>query len=295
MDSRLAAGVIIALIIGVAVGYGASYARGPATATVTVTRPTTTTVTSMSTVTRSSTYTTTATYTATTTAPCKAEYNVRLAYKPGIGLYLVDKDGRTLYFFAKDYDGKSKCYGACAEKWPIFYVEDVKPSPGLSKSDFGVIVREDGSRQATYKGWPLYYFAGDKKPGDVNGDGVKGVWFVAKPDYTVMVAVKEGLGMYLVTDRGMTLYFFAKDTGGKSSCYGACAEKWPVYSPNRLVIPSTLNITDFHFILRNDGKVQLVYKNRLLYLWVGDKAMGDTTGQGVKNVWFVALVSGQLP
>ena len=41
--------------------------------------------------------------------------------------------------------------------------------------------REDGKRQTTYKGWPLYYFAGDKAPGDVLGQGLGNVWFVANP------------------------------------------------------------------------------------------------------------------
>ncbi len=286
METKIIILYIIILIVGIIVGYGFSVAVPPVTKTVTTTVPgPTQTTTSVSTTTATTTYTKTV----------KEEYNIKLAYNPSVGLYLVDKNGMTLYFFAKDYDGQSHCSGACVDKWPIFYVENINPSPGLNKSDFGVITRPDGKKQITYKGWPLYYFFMDKKPGDINGDGKKGVWFVAKPDYTVMIAVKEDLGAYLVTPDGMTLYFFAKDNFSKSNCYGQCAVKWPPYGDDKLVIPSTLNITDFNFIVRDDGKIQLVYKGHPLYLWINDHKRGDTTGHGVKNVWFVASITGQLP
>ena len=286
MDTRLVSIGIILLVVGIAIGYGVSAVAPIATRTVTTTVPgPTKTVTS--------TYTTAQSTTITKTM--EEKYTIKLAYNPRVGLYLTDENGMTLYFFAKDYDGQSHCSGECAAKWPVFYVEDINPSPGLNKSDFGVITRPDGKKQITYKGWPLYYFFMDKKPGDINGEGKKGVWFVAKPDYTVMIAVKEGIGMYLVTPEGMTLYYFAKDNYSMSNCYGQCAVKWPPYGDNKLVIPSTLNITDFNFILRDDGKIQLVYKGHPLYLWINDHKRGDTTGQGVKNVWYVAYVSGIIP
>ena len=273
-ETLAVAGLIIGLLIGVSIGYTAFRGTAPQGAPQTVT----------------STYTATKTKTETKTQT--EEYSVKLSYNKNTGLYLVDKEGRTLYFFAKDTNGSSSCYGACAEHWPIFYTDNLKVGPGLNPADFGVITRSNGQKQITYKGWPLYYFAGDKKPGDVNGDGVKGVWFVAKPDYTVLVAVKPGLGMYLVDDKGMTLYVFAKDTNGSSSCYGACAEKWPPFTPRQLVIPSTLNISDFSFVKRSDGTTQLAYKGQPLYYWVNDHYRGDTTGHGVKNVWFVASTEG---
>ncbi len=280
MDAKLAVYLLVALIVGLAAGYGLAKASQPG---------------QVQTTTQTVTQTVTKTETVTKTQTVEEAYSVKLAYSPKVGLYLVDSRGMTLYFFAKDYDGKSHCYGECAAKWPPFYVENLKVGPGLNPSDFGVITRDDGSKQITYKGWPLYYFFQDKKPGDINGEGKKGVWFVAKPDYTVMVAVKEGLGMYLVTPDGMTLYFFKNDTPGNSTCYGMCAENWPPYAPSSLVIPSTLNLTDFQFIQRNDGTIQLVYKGHPLYLWIHDEKRGDTTGQGVHGVWYVASVSGAIP
>jgi predicted lipoprotein with Yx(FWY)xxD motif len=52
---------------------------------------------------------------------------------------------------------------------------------GLNAGDFGAITREDGKRQSTYKGAPLYYYAGDKAPGDALGQGLGNAWFVANP------------------------------------------------------------------------------------------------------------------
>jgi predicted lipoprotein with Yx(FWY)xxD motif len=51
----------------------------------------------------------------------------------------------------------------------------------LGTRGYAVITREDGSKQWAYKGKPLYYWVKDTKPGDVSGDGVKGVWHTAKP------------------------------------------------------------------------------------------------------------------
>ncbi len=111
-------------------------------------------------------------------------------------------------------------------------------------------------------------------------------------EYSIKLSYNKNTGLYLVDKEGRTLYFFAKDTNGSSSCYGACAEKWPPFTPRQLVIPSTLNISDFSFVKRSDGTTQLAYKGQPLYYWVNDHYRGDTTGHGVKNVWFVASTEG---
>jgi predicted lipoprotein with Yx(FWY)xxD motif len=97
------------------------------------------------------------------------------------GAYLADAEGRALYVFKKDSPGKSACAGECVAKWPLFYGEGAGPAAGLKKADFGTIKREDGKEQTTYKGMPLYYFAGDKAPAETNGQGVRDVWYLAKP------------------------------------------------------------------------------------------------------------------
>lgn len=89
---------------------------------------------------------------------------------------LVGDKGMTLYVFDKDAGGKSMCNGPCADNWPPL----LAPAGAKPTGDFGVIARDDGKQQYTYKGKPLYYWAKDKNPGDQTGDGVNNVWHVAK-------------------------------------------------------------------------------------------------------------------
>lgn len=84
---------------------------------------------------------------------------------------LADAAGRTVYTFDKDEANKSNCAGGCLTAWPAFIA---KPEAS-AKGEFGLI---GGTRQWTVNGKPLYYFAGDAKPGDRNGDGQGGVWHV---------------------------------------------------------------------------------------------------------------------
>jgi len=105
---------------------------------------------------------------------------VKVAKDEKAGSYLTDAKGMTLYTFKKDAAGKSACAGECVVKWPIYFREKVGADPKLA-ADFGTITREDGQKQTTYKGMPLYYFAGDKGAGDLKGQGLKDVWFVAAP------------------------------------------------------------------------------------------------------------------
>ncbi len=109
-----------------------------------------------------------------------AHHEVKVAKKDKIGSFLTDAKGMTLYEFKKDAPGKSACAGDCLAKWPLYYQEHAAATEGV-QPDLGTITREDGKKQTTYKGMPLYYFAGDKSPGDTNGQGVKDVWFVAVP------------------------------------------------------------------------------------------------------------------
>jgi predicted lipoprotein with Yx(FWY)xxD motif len=96
-----------------------------------------------------------------------------------LGQVLVGPDGRTLYVFDPDtQSGNSTCYDKCAAAWPPLEMNG-KPSvgSGLDVSKFAETKRKDGSMQVTYNKWPLYYFANDSKAGDVNGEGVGGIWW----------------------------------------------------------------------------------------------------------------------
>lgn len=89
---------------------------------------------------------------------------------------LTSRDGRTLYTFDKDQPGKSNCTGGCLAAWPAFTVAN----PALAGGDFSIVTRDDGTQQWAHKGRPLYFFAGDAKPGDANGDRQGGVWHVIR-------------------------------------------------------------------------------------------------------------------
>jgi predicted lipoprotein with Yx(FWY)xxD motif len=103
-----------------------------------------------------------------------------------LGDILVDGKGMTLYMFTADADGKSACSGDCLVNWPVLAGEGATPGAGLAAADFGSITRDDGSKQVTFNGMPLYYFAGDKAAGDVAGQGLGDKWYVLKADGTVV-------------------------------------------------------------------------------------------------------------
>ncbi len=106
---------------------------------------------------------------------------VKVVTNEKVGSYLADSKGMTLYIFKKDAPGKSACAGECVTKWPLYYREKVGATGNLKADDFATITREDGQKQTTYKGLPLYYFAGDKNAGEISGQGVRDVWYVAAP------------------------------------------------------------------------------------------------------------------
>ena len=88
------------------------------------------------------------------------------------GTYLTDRAGDSLYLWEKDTPGHSACSGACAAAWPpVKAAGQVTASGGARSSLLGTVTRPDGTRQVTYKGWPLYTFAGDSGAGQVNGQG----------------------------------------------------------------------------------------------------------------------------
>jgi len=108
--------------------------------------------------------------------------NGNLTTTSAVAQYLTDTTGKTLYTFDKDMPNKSNCYNGCEKKWPVVYanLDTLNLPSDVSKSDFGVIKRKDGTMQTTYKSKPLYYFFKDIKPGDMNGDGKKSVWHIVK-------------------------------------------------------------------------------------------------------------------
>jgi predicted lipoprotein with Yx(FWY)xxD motif len=113
-------------------------------------------------------------------------YSVNVDNDPIIGSHLVDSNDYSLYVSTNDRSGNSTCTGQCAANWPPFYAgSSITVPSGLSKSNFGTITRADGTKQTTYMGRPLYRFFGEQNPGDAGGDGVGGVWYVARPSGSI--------------------------------------------------------------------------------------------------------------
>jgi predicted lipoprotein with Yx(FWY)xxD motif len=104
---------------------------------------------------------------------------------PELGEIVVDKNGMTVYRFIKDVawpDPISKCEGACLEKWPAVAPVEANDTKGIEKKGLMSFTRPDGVKQQTIDCWPIYTFAQDKAPGDTNGQGVGGTWYVVAPD-----------------------------------------------------------------------------------------------------------------
>lgn len=221
---------------------------------------------------------------------------IQLAEHATHGKILTDASGRSLYYFSDDVDGKSACTDGCLANWPVYFSADATTDSKVDKSEIGEITRSDGSKQSTYKGWPLYYYVGDVTKGETKGDKVGNIWYIAKPDYTVMVSraqligadgkhyiqTGEGTGktIYLTDDRGRTLYAFKNDNANKNNYTASDFSNdgnWPIFQKEAVALPSYVEkalvskITVF-------GKTQLTYKGWPLYSFGADSKRGDTKG-----------------
>jgi predicted lipoprotein with Yx(FWY)xxD motif len=100
------------------------------------------------------------------------------------GQVLVDGRGFALYVFTRDRHGKSACSGACAAAWPPYLVKQAaKAGAGTRSTLLGTTKRSDGTLQVTYAGRPLYYYVGDRSPGQILCQNVSeygGLWLVVR-------------------------------------------------------------------------------------------------------------------
>jgi len=236
-----------------------------------------------------------------------AATTIKIANDPNLGAIFTDANGMTLYLFTKDTtEGQSSCTGDCLANWPAVPGGDALTLPAGVPGELTSIDRGDGTTQAAYNGIPLYTFANDKAPGDVNGQGVGDKWYVVYPGASfgpyaaapgdgtpvpassLHVGFTEELGPFLTDSKGMTLYLFTKDTtAGQSACSGDCLANWPALagSANDMLpvgIQGTLSTFD-----RGDGTMQLAYNDIPLYYFHNDTKAGDTNGQEVGDVWYV--------
>lgn len=245
-------------------------------------------------------------YTAPVT-PATGSSNLTVTANTTFGNILTDGSGKALYFFAIDADGNSGCSGTCATVWPVYYAGNETAPSGITATDMKTITRADGKKQTTYKGWPLYYYAGDTGKA-VTGDASGGTWFVAKPDYSIMLANNQLLGadgktyiegpvagtgntQHLTDAAGRTLYDFTPDKLNLNTFTKADLSNnavWPIYESDILNVPSVIQ-KDLMFQITSVGKEQLTYKGHPLYYFGSDVNRGDTKGVSVPTpgVWRV--------
>ncbi|MEU9605586.1 SCO0930 family lipoprotein [Streptomyces sp. NPDC048057] len=251
-----------------------------------------------------------------------------------LGPVVTDSAGFTLYRFDDDTasPSKSTCDGDCAKAWPPVLAADAAAAEGMDAKLLGRVTRSDGTQQLTLKGWPLYRFAKDTQPRQTNGQGVGGTWFAAAPDGNKATGAAAGattgggsgegtgsgtgeqagaalaplsvrkdaeLGPIVRDAKGRTLYRFTKDTDWpmKSNCTGPCLEKWkPAKMLDKAALKGVQGIDPKQVIEyeRPDGTRQLTIDCWPLYWFTGDKAPGDTSGQGVGGTWFAVRADGKL-
>ncbi|MFG2175736.1 SCO0930 family lipoprotein [Streptomyces niveus] len=236
-----------------------------------------------------------------------------------LGKVITDSEGFTLYRFDNDTaePPKSTCAGECEKAWPVVAAGDVKAAAGTDASKIGEVTRDDGTKQLTLGGWPMYRYAKDTNPGDANGQGVGGTWFASAPDGKKAAVGAAGaeeaggteadlaglsvrkdpkLGEIVVDSEGMTVYRFKKDSAWpmKTACTGACLEKWPVVAPVDKNDTEGIIKKGFVTFDRPDGIKQQTIDCWPIYTFAGDAKPGDTNGQGVGGTWYAVAPDSKL-
>jgi predicted lipoprotein with Yx(FWY)xxD motif len=247
------------------------------------------------------------------------EPTINVVTDPKLDQILVGDKGMTLYIFTKDEPGKSNCDASCLKKWPPLLTRgNPTLGEGVDASLVGTATLADGSKIVTYKQMPLYYWYKDAKPGDTTGQDVGQVWYVVSPagqavkqavaaaeppapqaavfpEPTINVVTDPKLGQILVGDKGMTLYIFTKDEPGKSNCNADCLKKWPpLLTQGNPTLGEGVDASLVGTANLADGSKIVTYNQMPLYYWVKDLKPGDTTGEGVGNVWFVISPAGAM-
>jgi predicted lipoprotein with Yx(FWY)xxD motif len=103
---------------------------------------------------------------------------------PRMGKVVTDAKGWVLYRFDEDTakPPTTNCSGTCAQVWPPVLTDGAPTLQGIDGTLVGTVTRDDGAKQVTLGGWPLYRYVGDPKPGAWKGQAVSGTWFVSAPN-----------------------------------------------------------------------------------------------------------------
>ncbi len=202
-----------------------------------------------------------------------------------VGQILVDAQGRTLYAFTNDVNAQSTCTGTCAEAWPPQIVDESwTVAPGLDSGIFSTSARADGTLQLMAGKFPLYYFSGDAKPGDVNGQGSGGVWFAVTPNATTVPGPAVG-GAPTTAAAAPTTAAAAPATAG----YGKAAVGPTTTASAATAAPSIVGVADNAL-----GSIVVDSKGRTLYAFTKDVDGTSTCVDGCAKAWPAVLVNGDI-
>ena len=214
------------------------------------------------------------------------------------GTVLASSRGLTLYYYAEDKrgSGRSVCTGGCASAWPPLSAPVRAPAGVRLPGPLGMITRPGGVEQVTINGYPIYFYSGDKTPGQDMGNGYEGAWHVIKihaaATTRTLTVERTSAGTVLAGVHGYTLYYYTEDKpgSGKSACTGGCAKAWPplvapVEAPAGVRLPGRLGM-----ITRAGGVRQATLNGYPLYTYSGDKAPGQATGNGIEGAWHVIKI-----
>jgi predicted lipoprotein with Yx(FWY)xxD motif len=236
------------------------------------------------------------------------ELAITIAQGDQLADYLTDGEGRALYMFTDDVsDGdEAACVGDCALAFlPFDLALESDPPPvfasGIDAHEITRMHRQDGAWQARYKGYPLYYRAGERA-GELTADGLGGTWFAAR-DYVAFLSItssfeptgtSEQRQLYLTDGFGRTLYVCLDDQPtvenepAFSVCSGECLANRPPFAASASLrttrLPSSLEPSVLGSFVRPDGIVQLTFRGWPLYYFGGDAAAGGTSGHN-QGAW----------
>lgn len=139
---------------------------------------------------------------------------------------------------------------------------------------------------------------GDTDSDDGNGSPYGGDTSEAPTDATAAslgTETDDTLGEFLVDNDGMTLYLFTPDTTSESTCYDECATAWPPLLTDTEDVTAGDGVDEalIGTTERKDGAMQVTYNDHPLYYYAQDSGPGDTTGQGVQDIWWVVNPAGE--
>ncbi len=229
------------------------------------------------------------------------------------GSVVADAAGRTLYVFVDDLltRAPSACTGDCANDWPpALAPRHLVVGPGVTGT-VGTVVRAGGQRQLTMDGRPLYTFSGDRRTGDLRGNGIGNRWWAMTPTgltatlfaapkatygppaSTTLTVVATADGPVVADSRGQVLYDYADDTATSSACVADwCLVDWPPLQTSGQPTAASAITAPVTVLHRPDGIDQVVLGGHPLYTFSADFHPGDVRGQGIGGDWYLVSPTG---